>query len=615
MKDGEQLKTQDSRLYTLLRGELRFAGIGFGVLAILLASLGTSAWWAVRTQSESLHQARSEQTRVLGGALASSAEVMLADGELSSLRRIVVEAAQNCNFEHCHVILPDGQRVAAGRPSEITLFELPPKWPDVGQVRGLDGKWPAHMFPLEIPGRGSAALEIIARDEPLAATSWQTQAGIGTISVAALVALMVLYRRVRSDLRGLWAVRQALLAREKGQRAPEALKVDPRWGQEAKAWNNFLCQDEEQQKKRARESALKSLRAKPRYDGDLAAACDALSQGLVLVDNELRARYANSAAAMLLRTQREALLSADVSSFIHDEHVLEAVRSATAGPNQRRAIVEVRRDGDGGSGSEVLRFVVRPARREDCALTMIVVEDITQQRVAEKARNAFLAQATHELRTPLTNIRMYAEMALEEGKDDPTVQAECLNVINRETFRLNRVVEDVLSVSEIEAGTLTLKKDDVRVDELLSALEADYAAQAAEKQIELTFDLPLKLPVLTADQDKVAMALHNLVGNAMKYTLAGGKVRVTATADDERLAIEVSDTGIGIRPQDRERIFERFYRADDQRVTEATGSGLGLAIAREVIRLHGGDITAESEPDKGSTFTMVLPMAGEMALA
>jgi len=246
---------------------------------------------------------------------------------------------------------------------------------------------------------------------------------------------------------------------------------------------------------------------------------------------------------------------------------------------------------------------------------MIVVEDITQQRVAEKARNAFLAQATHELRTPLTNIRMYAEMALEEGKDDPTVQAECLNVINQETFRLNRVVEDILCVSEIEAGTLTLKEDDVRMDELLSALEVGYAAQAQEKQIELVFDLPPKLPVLRGDKDKVAVALHNLVGNALKYTPASGKVRVTVATDDGRLVVEVSDTGIGIGPEDFERIFERFYRADDQRVTDATGSGLGLAIARDVIRLHGGDITVESEPDKGSTFTMVLPMAEEMALA
>lgn len=613
MKNGGQLKTQDSKLYTLLRGELRVAGIGFAVLGILLGALGTSAWWAVRTQAESLERAKSEQLRVLGTTLAASAETMLANDELSSLRRIVVELAQKGEVEQCHIILPDGRVIAADKPSGITLLELPATWPETGQVRTTGGRWPSHMFPLDVPGRGSAALEIIGRSEPLVATSWQIQAGIGAISVAALLALMVLYRRVRSGLRGFWAVRQALLARERGQLAPEALKVDPRWGQEAKAWNNLLSQDEEGQKKRARERALKSLRARPRYEGDLAAACDALSQGLILVDKEQQARYANGAAAMLLRTKREEMLSADVASFIDDERVLEAVRLATAGPNQSRAIVEVQRDADGGG--EVLRFVVRPARREDCALTMIVVEDITQQRVAEKARNAFLAQATHELRTPLTNIRMYAEMALEEGKDDPAVQAECLNVINQETFRLNRVVEDILSVSEIEAGTLTLKEDDVRMDELLNALEVGYAAQAQEKQIELVFDLPPKLPVLRGDKDKVAVALHNLVGNALKYTPASGKVRVTVATDDGRLVVEVSDTGIGIGPEDCERIFERFYRADDPRVADATGSGLGLAIARDVIRLHGGDITVESEPDRGSTFRMVLPVAEEMALA
>jgi signal transduction histidine kinase len=242
---------------------------------------------------------------------------------------------------------------------------------------------------------------------------------------------------------------------------------------------------------------------------------------------------------------------------------------------------------------------------------MIIIEDITQQRVAEESRNAFVAQATHELRTPLTNIRLYTEMALDEGKDNPEIRANSLNIINQEVFRLDRMVNDILSISEIEAGTFSLRKDDVRLEDLFKQIREDYAAQAAEKRITLTFNFPPKLPVIKADKDKINLALHNLLGNALKYTLDGGQVNVTIAADRGRLTVDVADSGIGISEEDCQRVFEKFYRAKDLRVAQIKGSGLGLAIAREVIRLHGGDITVHSVPDKGSTFTLAMPIPEE----
>ena len=119
--------------------------------------------------------------------------------------------------------------------------------------------------------------------------------------------------------------------------------------------------------------------------------------------------------------------------------------------------------------------------------------------------------------------------------------------------------------------------------------------------------------MVQADRDKVALALHNLVGNALKYTPADGKVTVTAKADEEQLAIDVTDTGIGIDESEAERIFEKFYRAKDERLAGVSGSGLGLALAREVIRLHGGDVTVRSQLNNGSTFTLTLPVAREAA--
>jgi len=588
-----------------LRGEVRLAIVGFAVTALLVITSALSTWWALRTQSETLEKVREEQIRSIGATLARSAEVMLANDQLAIARQILAERSQACQFTY-RLVLADSKVVADSDPSRITPLPLPAQWSG-SATRSDDPDGPSSWtFPMDVPNRGLARLEITISAASLPVSSWPTRAGMGAICVGALVALMVLYRRVRHGLRGLWAIRQALLAREMGQTAPAALEVNPAWGREAKAWNRLLGEEEADQRAKVLEKAKESLQSRRQYGGDLAAACDGLSQGLILIDGNHRAIYVNGAAAVLLQTTRDKAVSAEISALITDARVIAAVESAMTGPMRGRTIVEVERNDDGGKG--VLRFIVRPVRREDWGVAMIVIEDITQQRMAEEARNAFVAQATHELRGPLTNIRAYAEMALDEGKNDPAVQANCLSIINQETFRLDRMVGDILSIAEIEAGTLTLRQDDVRLDEVFPELQADYAAQAKEKEIALTFDLPPKLPVIRGDREKIALGLHNLLGNALKYTPSGGQVRMVVTVDAGKLTVEVSDTGIGMTEEDMQRIFDKFYRAKDKRVAKVKGSGLGLAIAREVVRLHGGDISVRSELDKGSTFTLVLPI-------
>jgi signal transduction histidine kinase len=207
-------------------------------------------------------------------------------------------------------------------------------------------------------------------------------------------------------------------------------------------------------------------------------------------------------------------------------------------------------------------------------------------------------------------MRLCIETAVEEGSKDPQVLSNSLNVMNQETRRLERMVTEILSVAEIEAGSLRVRKDDVRLDALFESLQTDLAALAKDKEQTLTFELPPKLPVIQGDRDKLVLALHNVIGNAIKYTPQGGKVIVSAKADAKHVHVDVSDTGIGIKPEEQALVFDRFYRSNDPRVSKITGSGLGLALAREVARLHGGDLSVQSEIDKGSTFTMTLPVGG-----
>lgn len=594
------------------RGESVVAPMGFAVVAVLLIAMTASAVWTFRTQRVSHRAARQAEVRTVSALLWHSAEVMLAANELSAVRRMVAEAARNHCLRRCRIVLPDGQVVADADPARISLQALPPRWADAPAVADsapADDYAITLSYPLEISARGRARLDVAAGLDHPWWTYWEAEAGLGVIGVVALAMLLFVYRRMRSRLRAMGAIREALLAIESGETTLDASTVSASLGIEANAWNQLLDENRTLRRRIRIEEASESLESRREASRNLSAACDELTQGIVLVDEKGRVRYVNGAATVFLQASREAILDADISQFIHDEDLLETIRTTAAGSTSGRTTVELERREAGGSG--VLRFNVRPARRQDPVAAMIIIDDVTQQRVADEARNAFVAQATHELRTPLTNIRLYVESALDEGQRDPALRSRCLTIINQESRRLERMVGDILSVAEIEAGSFKINKDDVHLDAVFAELSADYEAQAKDKQIALRFDLPPKLPVLCGDRDKIVLALHNLVSNALKYTGAGGQVVVSVETDDDQLVVEVRDTGIGIGEDDAPRIFEKFYRAGDSRVAKTQGSGLGLTLAREVIRLHAGNITVRSELNKGSTFTLTLPLVRE----
>jgi PAS domain S-box-containing protein len=331
--------------------------------------------------------------------------------------------------------------------------------------------------------------------------------------------------------------------------------------------------------------------------------------GMILLDDRLVIRQSNGAAASQLRCNKDALNGTMLQDLLPDERLMKAAKSIATGLVRRRCSVAVEHTSQDG-GRSVLRCSVRPVRKSEYACVLLVIEDVTQQHEADRARSELVAQAAHELRTPLTNIRLYIEELL-DGFDamSATERGESLSVINQETRRLERIVSDMLSMSEIEAGKLSIVHDDVRMEDVLGALRNDYSAMARDKGLTLVFDLSPKLPVLRGDRDKISLAMHNLVSNALKYTPPGGEVRVTAESEPDRFVFQVSDTGIGIKADQMDRIFERFYRCKDERTVDVAGTGLGLSLAREVARLHGGDVTADSVPDKGSTFILELPTA------
>jgi signal transduction histidine kinase len=240
-----------------------------------------------------------------------------------------------------------------------------------------------------------------------------------------------------------------------------------------------------------------------------------------------------------------------------------------------------------------------------------ILADITQQRLATQARDEFLMTATHELRTPLTNLQAYAEALQEKDELEIERQKEFCNVINSEAIRLGRLVDQLLTVSQMEAGSMVVNRHELELLPMLEYAADHVAAQAEQKQIELTKNLSAKLPTVFGDRDKLQAALANLVGNAVKYTPEHGEVTIRCLAEDRWVRIDVQDNGPGIPEEEQAKVFEKFYRCASTRESGERGNGLGLAFAREIARLHGGEIDLQSTVGEGSVFTLRLPISGK----
>ncbi|MDH3584219.1 MAG: cell wall metabolism sensor histidine kinase WalK [Phycisphaerae bacterium] len=613
--EGVQESGKPRRLPAFLRSESSAETVGLALTVIVICAMAGSAWWTVRNQRQSLRDAQVEQMQAVGNVIAGSAEAMLTTNEISSLRRLIVDASQNHQLMTCQVALVDGSVIADANPSAINLMQPQASWPKAAvpeeKTQTIFDDQMTLSYTLSIQGRGTALLRMSKQLKASAGSSGNSLTGLGAIGAVALLALLLVYRQTRSRMRAMGAIREALLAMQHGEGLRPSLAINDELGQEATAWNHILAQAESLRKQTLKERAHESLVDRRQNKVNLEDAFDAMTQGVILLDPDMNVTYANGASAALLQHSREKIAESNILELVRNEQVCDLLERWSQGSRRQRGIVEAERGEDESTG--ILRWSIRAVRKEDNTTAVVCIEDITQQRIADEARNSFVAHATHELRTPLTNIRLYVETALDEGEDDPALRGKCLNVINTETARLERVVHDLLSTAEIEAGALQLKRDDVRMDEVFEQLKLDYDAQASEKNITIHFELPPKLPVIQGDRDKVILALHNLMGNALKYTQKEGEVSVQVDVVGDELVVDVTDSGIGIREEDQPRIFDKFYRAQDKRLNKITGSGLGLALAREVVRMHGGDITVQSELDKGSTFTLTLPSGAEAA--
>ena len=241
---------------------------------------------------------------------------------------------------------------------------------------------------------------------------------------------------------------------------------------------------------------------------------------------------------------------------------------------------------------------------------VMVLRDITKEKELDKMKDDFVSLVSHELRTPLAGIKGATENLLDEipGGLNPS-QKDCLALTRRNIERLERLISDLLDISRMEAGKIKLDKKPVDINAVISEVLRLLESPAGNSGLKFLTSFAGSLPLVEADPDRMIQVVTNLVGNAVKFTPAGGRITVSTFQEENNVRVDVVDTGIGISREDAERVFDKFYQIHSPDVKQKKGTGLGLTICKGIVEEHGGKIWVEPASGEGSRFSFTLPIS------
>jgi two-component system phosphate regulon sensor histidine kinase PhoR len=551
------------------------------------------------------------------GSAAAKLEIHLVRRGADGLDDLVAEIRDESQAAHCSVTDPNGKVLAHTSPGLVGTDAEEPvgqrvAWGDAMRVEYADRAGRVlqeYRTPLNAGGVRVGELRLAIEKHNLW-TTLRSAASVAPIAVLAPLAFIVAGALVLRRLARSAANVETLLQDVARLPLDADLKLTPARARDAVTlgWNRVVDRLAALERRAAEGVSSNVLddAAQGRSDARFEEVLQRLSDGVAVTDAMGRIEFANEAVAALLG---QADAAAALTGASLEERLLpmanEASRLELLSPTAKRrtAVCEV------ADAERVLRVARLPLGAESARRFVWSLRDVTQHKLAEQTRDRFIDTATHELRTPLSNIKAYAETLATSEYIDVELQREFCNIINSEVTRLARFIDDLLSISSMEVGAISIDRQKVETERMFAEVLSKVEPLMQKKAIEFDVALPPKMPELHLDKDKIIAVVVNVLGNAAKYTPEKGRVSLKVKVEDDRLKIAVEDTGVGIAEDELPKVFDKFFRSDDPRVQAETGSGLGLSLAREVVRMHGGEITVESELNQGSTFTVSLPLS------
>ncbi|MBP9865452.1 MAG: PAS domain-containing protein [Candidatus Omnitrophica bacterium] len=337
----------------------------------------------------------------------------------------------------------------------------------------------------------------------------------------------------------------------------------------------------------------------------LAAVLENMAEGVLALNRDGSLVVVNGAAEAMLGIRRDQVIGKSFMESVFNHHLLDVLNQAREKGGLASGEVELHRPAPRLLKVNAVTIPGSPSSIEG----LLVLHDMTKIRRLERLRRDFVANVSHELKTPITSLKGFIETLLSGALNHREQSEKFLRMMEEDTQRLIRLVNDLLELSKIESGEVQLNKEACDLSEEAGKVMVKLRKLADEHGVTLESQISADCPRVLADRDKLAQLFLNFADNAIKFSKPGGKVMFSARQDGVDMQISVSDAGQGIPESSIPRVFERFYRVDTGRSRDQGGTGLGLAIVKHLVEAHGGRVWCESQLGKGSTFSFTLPTA------
>lgn len=521
-----------------------------------------------------------EVCRQLGQVTRSRFTVILPDGI------VVGDSHESPDSMERHDDRPEVQAALAGGERHAERFS-----------RTLGKRMIYFAVPMEMPSGAHAVVRVAADADAVKAAMSNTYAKVavsGLLVAAAAIAIgWAISRRLSRPLEDLREGAERFARGGLTQKLPMSDTLE--FADLAAAMNKMAAQLDER------------IRTVIRQRNEQEAVLASMVEGVFAVDPEGRLISMNHAAGELLEANPEKAEGRNLQEVVRNIELQTFVERALRSPQPVAEEIVLH-----GAGQDYYLqahgTVLRSEAQGEGIGALIVLHDVTQLRRLENVRREFVSNVSHELRTPITSIAGFVETLLGGAMREPEDLERFLNIIRRQVERLNHIIEDLLALSRIEQtegqGAIELAEGPVR--EVLESAVQICHGQAAAKDIEIELQCPADLRAKLSTS-LLEQALVNLIDNAVKYSEKGGKVRVEAQRNGAEIVLRVRDRGCGIPREHLPRVFERFYRVDKARSRKLGGTGLGLSIVKHLAQIHSGRVAVDSEPGRGSVFSIFLP--------
>ena len=354
-----------------------------------------------------------------------------------------------------------------------------------------------------------------------------------------------------------------------------------------------ILEDTEEARKRAEEEKNKTQ-----------AIITSLTDGLLLFDKEKTLKMVNPQAEKFLEVKSEEIVGKKILELTEFENLKGLVE--LLGQKMKKIF---RKEWEVKKNFVLEVSTIPLMRKKEKRGTLVVLHDVSREKIVERLKTEFVSIAAHQLRTPLSAIKWSLRIILDGDLGEITKeQREYLEKTYRANERMIALINSLLDVTRIEEGRFLYRPVMARIDEIVESVIEMVKEQAKRKKIKLSFEKEKGLPKTLIDSAKMKLAVQNLIDNAIKYTLPGGRVMVSLRQVKDKIEFKVKDTGVGIPKEQKERVFSKFFRGANVIKLETEGSGLGLFITKNIIEAHGGKIWFESTEGKGTTFYFTLPI-------